>query len=129
MSILLASVLMLYQVPVVPLLGIVVHPGMRHAPCTAVVCHCLDKCTCPHHSHKSGAMDHQGANHSERPSLNPCGSGASGPMFVAPTFDKALFSESEAAQPRVLPTLRFVQTAETLLPMPLHDIFHPPRWA
>ncbi|MGA7303661.1 MAG: hypothetical protein WBW88_02255 [Rhodothermales bacterium] len=128
-SVVLASVLMLYQVPLVPLLGIVLHPGMRHAPCTAVMCHCMGKCKCRHHMHERDAMRHNDADSSERPSLHPCGGEGSASMFVVPALDKALLSKTADALPRVLPPMRFVHIPVRLSPKPFHDIFHPPRWA
>ena len=121
-------VLMLYQLPLAPLLAHVLHPGSHHAPCTSTVCHCEAGCTCGHHTKAHGAMDHADEGHAERPSLRTCGTPGAATPFVLPTLDKALLAETDASGRRLRPPLTFAGSSQSVLHKPIHDIFHPPRW-
>ena len=126
-AVLVVYVLMLYQLPLAPLLAHVLHPGTDHAPCTSVICHCKTGCTCDHHSASHGAMNHAGEGHGEHSSLRTCGTPGTATPFVLPVIDKALLAESDASEPRPRPPLTFAGTSRSVLHQPIHDIFHPPR--
>ncbi len=122
-------VLMLYQLPLAPLLARVLHPGADHAPCTSAICHCKAGCTCGHHTASHGAMNHADEGHGEHSSLRTCGTPDAATPFVLPVIDKALLAESDATGPRLRPPLTFAGTSRSVLHQPIHDIFHPPRLA
>ena len=126
-------VLMLYQLPLVPLLAHVLHrPHHTHAPCTSTICYCEAGCQCGHHNighaekehHESG---HGENNHAEMPSFSTCGTPGTPTPFIIPVFDKGFLAEQAAPEPRAFPPLTFAGSRQSVLPQPLFDIFHPPR--
>ena len=123
-------VLMLYQLPLAPLLAYVLYPsGSAHAPCTSAVCHCRDGCTCGHHTAAHGEMDHADADPATHSSLRTCGVPGAPTPFMIPALDKALLSESDASEIHTRPPLTFAGNTRSVLDKPIHDIFHPPRLA
>lgn len=121
-------VLMLYQLPLAPLLAYVLQPSdAAHAPCTSAVCHCRLGCTCGHHTAAHGAMDHADEGHAGHPSLRTCGTHGTAPPFVIPALDKALLFESDASEIHTRPPLTFAGSSRGVFHKPVHDIFHPPR--
>ena len=126
-------VLMMYQLPLVPLLAHVLHPpGHTHPPCTSTICYCEAGCQCGHHNTGHAEKGHDADSHQEKdpaetPSFSMCGTPGATTPFVVPVFDKALLTERVAPEPRAFPPLRFAGSPQAVLPQPLFDIFHPPR--
>ena len=135
MAVFVVYVLMLYQLPLVPLLGYVLHRADHtHPPCTSTFCYCEAGCQCGHHNtgHEEkghAERNHGETDHAETPLFSMCGTPDAATPFVIPVFDKALLAEQAAPEPRAFPPLTFAGSCQSVLPQPLFDIFHPPRLA
>ena len=129
-AVVVAYVLILYQLPLAPLLAHVLHPAdAAHAPCTSAICHCKLGCTCDHHTASHGAMDHGHEDTAEHSSFRTCGMPDAATPFMLPTLDKALLFESDASAIHMRPPLTFAGSSRSVFHQPVHDIFRPPRLA